>query len=115
MLNKDEALALCRAEHGDPFAVLGLHEDAAGRLWLRALQPGADAVFAIDADTGRILAELVGVNLPDTIPVTARCADLEFGRNDQFFGHMVPCNPGFYPTRSRISHIGSVKLPRHSL
>ena len=58
MLNKDEALALCRAEHGDPFAVLGLHEDAAGRLWLRALQPGADAVFAIDADTGRILAEL---------------------------------------------------------
>ena len=30
-----------------------------------------------------------GVNLPDTILVTARCADLEFGRNDQFFGHMV--------------------------
>ena len=27
MLNKDEALALCRAEHGDPFAVLGPHKD----------------------------------------------------------------------------------------
>jgi len=29
MLRKAEALALCRAEHGDPFAVLGMHR--AGR------------------------------------------------------------------------------------
>ena len=29
MLSKAEALALCRAEHGDPFAVLGLHPEEA--------------------------------------------------------------------------------------
>ena len=58
MLNKDEALALCRAEHGDPFAVLGPHKDAEGRLWLRTLQPGADAVYAIDAESGQVLVEL---------------------------------------------------------
>ena len=32
MLKKTEALALCRAEHGDPFAVLGMREDGKGRL-----------------------------------------------------------------------------------
>ena len=46
MLSKAEALALCRAEHGDPFAVLGLHPDSKGRLWLRTLQPGASAAHA---------------------------------------------------------------------
>ena len=50
MLNKAEVLALCHAEHGDPFAALGLHADTKGRLWLRTMQPGARAVFAIDAD-----------------------------------------------------------------
>ena len=58
MLNKAEALALCRAEHGNPFAVLGLHEDAKGRLWLRTLQPGARAVFVIDAASGAEVMEL---------------------------------------------------------
>ncbi len=58
MLNKAEVLALCRAEHGDPFAVLGLHSDAKKRLWLRTMQPGATAVHVIDADSGEVLTEL---------------------------------------------------------
>ncbi|WP_319240997.1 1,4-alpha-glucan branching protein GlgB [uncultured Propionivibrio sp.] len=58
MLNKAEVLALCRAEHGDPFAVLGPHVDGKGRFWLRTLQPGATAVSAIDADSGELLFEL---------------------------------------------------------
>ena len=58
MLNKAEVLALCHAEHGDPFAALGLHADTKGRLWLRTMQPGADAVFVIDAETGQELIEL---------------------------------------------------------
>ena len=58
MLSKAEALALCRAEHGDPFAVLGLHPDSKGRLWLRTLQPGANAVTVIDAESGEAVIEL---------------------------------------------------------
>ena len=58
MLKKAEVLALCRAEHGDPFAVLGMREDAKGRLWLRTLQPGANAVFALDAASGAEVMEL---------------------------------------------------------
>lgn len=58
MLSKKEALALCRGEHGDPFAVLGLHTDAKGRLWLRTMQPGAQAVSAIDPENGKELLVL---------------------------------------------------------
>ena len=58
MLSKAEAIALSRAEHGDPFAVLGLHTDSKGRLWLRTLQPGALAVTAIDPESGETLLEL---------------------------------------------------------
>ncbi|MBV5331627.1 1,4-alpha-glucan branching enzyme, partial [bacterium] len=58
MLSKAEVTSLCKGEHGDPFAVLGLHADAKGRLWLRSLQPGANSVFVIDADNGKVLIEL---------------------------------------------------------
>ena len=58
MLRKAEALALCRAEHGDPFAVLGMHADSKGRLWIRTLQPGALAVSVIDAESGEEVLEL---------------------------------------------------------
>ena len=40
---------LLHARHADPFAVLGLHADADGKLWHRALLPGASAVALIDA------------------------------------------------------------------
>jgi 1,4-alpha-glucan branching enzyme len=59
VLSKAEVLALCRAEHGDPFAVLGVHGDGQGRLWLRTLQPGASAVSAIDAASGAEVTPLV--------------------------------------------------------
>jgi 1,4-alpha-glucan branching enzyme len=58
VLGKAEVLALCRAEHGDPFAALGMHRDGKGQWWLRALQPGANAVFAVDAASGAEVAEL---------------------------------------------------------
>jgi len=56
MLASDQVEALCAARHGDPFAVLGLHADAAGKLWIRALLPGAASV-ALLAD-GKRLVEL---------------------------------------------------------
>jgi 1,4-alpha-glucan branching enzyme len=53
-----EAAALVEARHGDPFAVLGLHADADGKLWLRAMLPGATSVAVIDTATGKRAADL---------------------------------------------------------
>ena len=58
MLSAADVAALVAARHGDPFAVLGLHADANGRLWLRALLPGAQAVAVLDARTGKRVATL---------------------------------------------------------
>jgi len=58
MLDTAEIAALLAARHPDPFAVLGLHADGEGRLWLRALLPGADAVEVLDAASGRCVATL---------------------------------------------------------
>jgi 1,4-alpha-glucan branching enzyme len=58
VLSDTDVLALAEARHGDPFAVLGLHADAAGKLWCRAMLPGASAVAVIDAATRKKAAEL---------------------------------------------------------
>ncbi|MFN8850033.1 MAG: 1,4-alpha-glucan branching protein GlgB [Inhella sp.] len=52
MLEAGVAQALVQARHGDPFAVLGLHTDAAGALWLRVLNPQAAAVSAVVGGRG---------------------------------------------------------------
>ncbi|HEV2622987.1 MAG TPA: 1,4-alpha-glucan branching protein GlgB [Frateuria sp.] len=51
--------ALLQARHGDPFSVLGPH-GAGGERMVRTLQPGAQAVEAIDAQ-GHVLAALAPV------------------------------------------------------
>jgi 1,4-alpha-glucan branching enzyme len=58
MLPDADLHALMEARHGDPFAVLGLHADAAGKLWMRALLPGAASVAVIDAATHRKVTDL---------------------------------------------------------
>lgn len=58
MLDSGAVAALLAARHADPFAVLGLHADAAGALWLRALLPGADTVDVLDAATGKAVTTL---------------------------------------------------------
>ena len=58
MLPDADAQALLEARHADPFAALGLHADAEGTLWLRALLPGASAVVVHDAASGRRVAGL---------------------------------------------------------
>jgi 1,4-alpha-glucan branching enzyme len=58
VLSDTDVLALVEARHGDPFAVLGLHADAAGKLWCRAMLPGTSAVAVVDAATNRKAAEL---------------------------------------------------------
>ena len=57
-LAEADVTALVEARHADPFAVLGLHADATGTLWLRAMLPAAAAVVVIDADSGKSIAPL---------------------------------------------------------
>ncbi len=50
MLSDTDVDALVQARHADPFAVLGLHPDAEGALWMRALLPGATEVTLHEVD-----------------------------------------------------------------
>lgn len=56
-LSEDDIQALLRAEHGEPFGVLGPHETPEG-LSVRALLPGARSVGVIHAGSGDALAML---------------------------------------------------------
>ncbi len=58
MICDEDVKALIGACHSDPFAVLGLHADASGKLWVRALLPGAGQVVVLDALTGKALVSL---------------------------------------------------------
>ncbi|WP_374400909.1 1,4-alpha-glucan branching enzyme [Niveibacterium sp.] len=58
MLTADDIAALLEARHGDPFAVLGMHTDADGRLRLSAFFPGATEVVCVDAADGRDVVAL---------------------------------------------------------
>ena len=82
MLKPNDAAALLAARHADPFAVLGLHADDAGRLWLRALLPGAEKVTVIDSKSGKAIAEL---SLRDT----AGLFEALIPRRRKFFGYRL--------------------------
>ena len=73
MLGQGDIDALLAARHPDPFAVLGLHADAAGKLWVRALLPGAASIELLDAATAardQAIASLGELELlyPDAAP-----------------------------------------------
>ena len=61
-LPEAEVHALMRAEHGDPFGVLGPHETARG-LVVRALLPGAQGVTVLTCHA--FAMRLVGARLQD--------------------------------------------------
>ncbi len=56
-IDPDAARAIALGDHGDPFAVLGLHE-VDGALAIRAFAPGAESVEAVDVKSGRFIAAL---------------------------------------------------------
>lgn len=58
MLAESELQALLAARHPDPFSVLGLHADADGKLWLRALLPGAAGVMVLEAGSRKVVGSL---------------------------------------------------------
>jgi 1,4-alpha-glucan branching enzyme len=59
MLSDHDVELIRSARHGDPFAVLGPHADAAGTWWLRAMLPGASYVVAVDPASGAVIAPLL--------------------------------------------------------
>jgi 1,4-alpha-glucan branching enzyme len=71
MLNDADLDALLAGRHADPFAQLGLHADENGRLWVRALLPGAAEVTVLEAAGNRRMVALAH-------------------RRDGFFEAMVP-------------------------
>ena len=50
------------ASHGDPFSVLGVHEDEQQRFWLRAWLPGAAQLTVLDARSGEIIKVKYGAS-----------------------------------------------------
>ena len=58
MIADTEVELIRTASHGDPFAVLGMHADEKGSLWVRALLPGAARVTVLDAADARALGGL---------------------------------------------------------
>ena len=56
--------ALVRAEHQDPFALLGPHADGAGGQFIRAFLPDALSVQVIDRDSGEALGNLESSEVP---------------------------------------------------
>ncbi|MEO8410933.1 MAG: 1,4-alpha-glucan branching enzyme, partial [Propionivibrio sp.] len=97
MLNKKEVVSLCRGEHGDPFAALGLHADGKGRLSLCSLQPGALAVAAVDAATGKVLVDLAERKIDG------------LGAHSGFFEAEIPGRKEAFAYRLRITWAGGVQ------
>ncbi|WP_038822445.1 GlgB N-terminal domain-containing protein, partial [Pseudomonas syringae] len=56
--------ALIRAEHRDPFSILGPHGDGNGGQYVRAYLPAALSVRLLARDDGRELAELHMSDVP---------------------------------------------------
>jgi len=78
MLPESEIQALMRAEHGDPFAVLGPHESSEG-LWVRALLPGAREVGVVHSTSGDPLAVLQRVGQSDLFAALVPAAPARLG------------------------------------
>jgi len=58
MLHSRDIELICSASHGDPFAVLGVHEDRQGAWSLRVFMPRAASVTMLRADSGEPIVAL---------------------------------------------------------
>jgi len=81
-LSESEIRALMRAEHGDPFAVLGPHETAEG-LEVRALLPGAQRVAVVHSRTGWPLSILSRIGESDIFSGPVPAAEARMGYSFQ--------------------------------
>ena len=58
MLDKGAVASIVRGDHGDPFAVLGPHQNGTGEVSIRAFLPHVSSVDAVDRATGALIAHL---------------------------------------------------------
>src|SRR5258708_26379505 len=76
-LDLDALDAIAHGIHGDPFAILGMHE-IDGKFEIRTFQPHAERVGAIDARSGAEVAVLTKLHptgfFSGTVPGRARFA-----------------------------------------
>jgi 1,4-alpha-glucan branching enzyme len=74
------AEALVRGDHGDPFALLGVHDLPDGRLVVRSFQPQAARVWLIDAASGRAAGEFSRVHADGlfALPLPDRAAPARY-------------------------------------
>ena len=56
--NRPEVEAIVRADHGNPFAVLGIHKNKRGEIVIRTFQPRTIGVDVVDRETGDTLGGL---------------------------------------------------------
>ncbi|WP_110655420.1 1,4-alpha-glucan branching protein GlgB [Salinicola halimionae] len=66
-LSADDAEALARGTHGNPFSILGVHacgEEGAEARQLRVYLPGALGVDVLDRDSGERRCSLTGIQIP---------------------------------------------------
>jgi 1,4-alpha-glucan branching enzyme len=78
LLPEAQIRALMRAEHSDPFAVLGPYQDEDG-LWVRALLPGARSVAVVQGSSGWLLAELQRQGASDVFAALVPAAEARLG------------------------------------
>jgi 1,4-alpha-glucan branching enzyme len=57
-LNPEDIRRICEGSHGDPFAVLGPHQVADGRVSVRVFMPAAQQVLVVAPASRRVLATL---------------------------------------------------------
>jgi len=81
---RDAIDAMLGADHGDPFAVRGMHPDGWGGVEVRTVQPGAEAVEVVDARAGEVVGGLERVH------------------EDGFFAGRLPGHSEPFPYRLRV-------------
>ena len=64
MLSKDEITAIVNGDHGNVFAVLGIHRNkGTKKVFIRAYQPFAESIDVIDRN-GNILGKMEKIDEP---------------------------------------------------
>lgn len=88
--------ALASGDHADPFAVLGMHEEAGG-LVVRACLPGARSVDVVDAVTGEAVAALPQVHASGVFagPVKGRKARFPYRLRIDWDGQVVEADDAY--------------------
>ena len=102
MLTPKQRDALLQARHHDPFALLGMHTDAQGRLWVRALLPGAQQVQVLEVATGKRVATLVMQEALADVATGAQTPEAPTDTATPLFEGLIPRRRKHFDYRLRV-------------